>query len=164
MEIRYHTTGDSLAEISGVYEKSWKYAYQDIIPQSYLDAIPAGNWVDFIQNADGKHLIAVENGEIIGAAFCCPSRWNDYKEFGEIVSLYFLPEYIGKSCGRQMLRRCIEELEMLGFTEILLWVLEENHRARRFYEQNGFILSMERRGDRIGGKEVLEMMYIYQPE
>lgn len=42
MEIRPLRETDDRLEISRIYEKSWKLAYQGIIPQAYLDGIPAG--------------------------------------------------------------------------------------------------------------------------
>ena len=42
MEIRYITKEDNPLEISKIYESSWKFAYRDMIPQDYLDSIPAG--------------------------------------------------------------------------------------------------------------------------
>ena len=40
-------------------------------------------------------------------------------------------------------------------------LLEENSRARRFYEKNGFTCSGEFMNDTIGGKELREVMYTY---
>ena len=59
------------------------------------------------------------------------------------------------------MKRCIEELKRLGFDRILLWVLEDNIRARKFYEKNGFVCSDEYLNDNIGGKEIREVMYSY---
>lgn len=42
MEIRYITLEDNAFEISAIYEKSWRCAYRNIIPQDFLDSIPAG--------------------------------------------------------------------------------------------------------------------------
>ena len=152
MEIRYVRPDDSLLAISNIYERSWKYAYQNIIPQDYLDSIPTGRWANSI----------TKNGmNIIGTAAICKSRWENYSDYGEIVSIYFLPEYIGKGYGTFLLKKCVDELKKLGFDRILLWVLEENSRARRFYERNGFTCSSEYMNDTIGGKELKEVMYTY---
>ena len=59
-----------------------------------------------------------------------------------------------------MLNKCIEELKRCGFIKVLLWVLEDNHRARKFYEKNGFICSDVFLDDNIGGKDVREVLYI----
>ena len=108
-----------------------------------------------------KSLVLLENGRIIGTAAICKSRWEKYSDYGEIVSIYLLPEYIGKGYGASLLEKCVEELKNLGFDRILLWVLEENSRARSFYERNGFTCSGEYMNDTIGGKELKEVMYTY---
>ena len=48
MEIRYLLPEDDLFEISGIYERSWKFAYKNIVPQDFLDSIPEGRWADRI--------------------------------------------------------------------------------------------------------------------
>lgn len=161
MEIRFINQNDDLLDISNIYECSWKYAYKHIIPQEYLDSIPKGRWASSITKDGISNLVILENGVIIGTASICKSRWKQYSEYGEIVSIYFLPEYMGKGFGNHLLKRCIEELKRLGFDKILLWVLENNIRARKFYEKNGFVCSDEYLNDNIGGKEIREVMYSY---
>ena len=159
MEIRYINQSDDLLEISNIYESSWKYAYKDIIPQDYLDSIPTGHWASSINKNGMNNLVVIENGRIIGTASICKSRWQQYSDYGEIVSIYFLPAYMGKGFGQQLLKRCIEELNILGHDKILLWVLEDNQRARSFYEKNGFSCSEIYLNDNIGGKDLKEVMY-----
>ena len=161
MEIRFINQNDSLFEISDIYERSWKYAYKNIISQEYLDSIPKGRWANSITKDGMFNLVILENEHIIGTASICKSRWKQYSEYGEIVSIYFLPEYMGKGYGSHLLNRCIKELYKLGFNKILLWVLEDNIRARKFYEKNGFVCSEEFLNDNIGGKELREVMYLY---
>ncbi len=159
MEIRYITKDDDPLEISKIYESSWKYAYKGIIPQGYLDSIPTGQWANSINKVGLNSLVLIECGRIIGTASFCKSRWEKYGDHGEVVSIYFLPDYIGKGYGRLLLNKCIEELKKCGFNKVLLWVLEENHRARKFYEKNGFIYSEVFMVDNIGGKEIRELLY-----
>ena len=162
MEIRYINQNDNLLEISNIYESSWKYAYKDIIPQNYLDSIPTGRWANSINKIGMNNLVVIENGLIIGTASFCKSRWEQYSNYGEIVSIYFLPAYMGKGYGKHLLKKCVEELNGLGYNNILLWVLENNQRARRFYEKNGFTCSGDFLNDNIGGKELREIMYSYR--
>lgn len=159
MEIRYIRKDDDPLEISKIYESSWKYAYKGIIPQDYLDGIKAGQWADNIGKPGLSSLVLTEWGRIIGTASFCKSRWERYSGHGEIVSIYFLPEYIGRGYGRLLLNKCIEELAQCGFNKVLLWVLEDNTGARKFYEKNGFIYSGEFMDANIGGKNVRELMY-----
>lgn len=65
---------DDRLAISKVYEESWKYAYQGIVPQDYLESIPEGQWASHIEQADRKNLVMVEDGIIIGTSGFGKSR------------------------------------------------------------------------------------------
>jgi len=52
----------------------------------------------------------------------------------EIVSFYILEKYRNKGYGKQAVIYLKKELNK----KIRLWVLEENTKAIRFYENNGF--------------------------
>lgn len=158
VEVRYKKSSDDPMTISDVYEQSWKYAYKDIIPQNYLDSIPKGKWASSIEKMD--NLVAGADGKIIGTLGFSESRWENYPGFGEIVSIYLLPEYIGKGYGKLLLDMAEKELKNKGFEKLLLWVLEENWNARKFYERNEFDLSSEVRDDNIGGRDLREVLYI----
>ncbi len=160
MDIRYLSEADDRLELSNVYEESWKHAYKGIIPQDYLDSIPKGRWATSLDREGMHSLVMVDNGRIVGTSCWCSSRWEDHPGWGEIVSIYFLPGYMGKGYGTMLLERCVNELRTAGFKNILLWVLEDNHRARRFYEKNGFTAADDFLDDEIGGKKLREIMYI----
>lgn len=157
MEIRRLRESDSRLEVSRIYEESWKFAYQGIIPQNYLDGIPAGLWAQALDGRDS--LVLTEDGVPIGTACVCPSRWPDWPGFGEVVSLYLLPEHMGRGCGGPLLEAAVEMLAEQGFRDVLLWVLEENRRARRFYEQHGFSSAGDFMEQEIGGELLREMLY-----
>ena len=129
--------------------------------QDYLDSIPTGQWAKNINKIGRNHLVVIKNGHIIGTASFCKSRWKQYNDYGEIVSIYLLPDYMGKGYGQHLLKRCIEELNGLGYNNILIRVLEDNQRARKFYEKNGFENSEIFLNDNIGGKELREVIYLY---
>ena len=165
MEIRHLLPEDNLLEISNIYEQSWKFAYKNIIPHDFLDGIPSGRWAGNISRTGmNNNLVVLENGKPIGTSCFGKSRWEKFSEYGEIISIYFLPEYMGKGYGKFLIERVTGELKNLGFEKILLWVLEENHRARKFYEKCGFVQTGEFRDDNIGGKDLREVMYIYMAE
>ncbi len=160
MEIRHINENDNYQEIRDIYEKSWQFAYKGIIPQDYLDNIPKSKWGGNILKNGRTEIAAFDNGRAVGTASFCSSRWEKFASCGEIVTIYLLPEYMGKGIGAMLLKECIDELELLGFTTILIWVLEDNFRARRFYEEHGFIKTEEYMNDVIGGKELREVMYL----
>lgn len=159
MEIRTLQKTDDRLAVSRIYEESWRSAYRGIVPQAYLDSIPAGQWAPALDRPGWVTLVMAEGTRLIGTSSLCPSRWPECPGFGEIVSLYLLPEYMGRGCGRALLAAAVRELERQGFRDILLWVLEENFRARAFYEKNGFRpggVSME---SEVGGKRLRELLY-----
>lgn len=161
MEIRYLKETDDRYAISEIYERSWKYAYRDIVPEAYLAGILKGQWAQGI-DAEGRYTMVMEDGRnIIGTASFCRSRMEEMADCGEVVSIYFLPEYMGKGCGKLLLDAVMGELETMGFKDIFLWVLEENYNARHFYEKYGFEISDRYMENDIGGKRLREVQYCY---
>lgn len=161
MEIRHIRQSDDRFAISHIYEESWKFAYKNIIPQSYLESIPVGRWASNLDKEGMNNLVLIEDGMFVGTSCYCKSRFSDFSNWGEIVSIYFLPQYIGKGYGKLLLDVVVKELEHLGFDDIFLWVLEDNARARKFYEKAGFTPGGKYLDDNIGGKELREMQYCY---
>ena len=86
------------------------------------------------------------------------------KGYGEIISIYLLPEAMHKGYGYQLMQSLIAELHDMGYQKVYLWVLEENKTARRFYERFGFVQKDWRQMDIYDGKEVAELMYVYEIE
>ncbi len=162
MEIRYIHKTDDRMEISSIYEESWKYAYKKIIPNDFLNSIEKGRWANVIDSPSWNTLVCIENGKYIGTSSFCKSRFSEYDSYGEIISIYLLPAYIGKGYGSQLLRQVIVELNNQGYNKILLWVLNENHRAKEFYKMNGFVETHHITNINIGGKELQEIMFVYK--
>jgi len=162
MIIRLINEKDDRSAISRVYEESWKNAYKNIIPQDYLESIPKGRWVKSLDYGIWKTMIVLEGDHIIGTSSYCKSRRPEMKDYGEIVSIYLLPEYVGKGYGKALLHEVIKNLAGEGYTKIFLWVLEENTHARVFYERMGFQKQEIYLNDTIGGKDLREVLYIYE--
>ena len=161
VEIRYITESDNRDAISRIYEESWKYAYRGIIPQGFLDALPKSHWADRIDTPGWNMMVCIENGEYIGTSSFGKSRSEKYSDAGEVITIYLLPDYIGKGYGSKLMAAVINELRKQGFKEVFVWVLEENRRARHFYEIFGFVCTNEYLEDNIGGKDLKEIRYVY---
>ncbi len=162
MEIRYIIPADDRMMISKVYEESWKYAYKGIIPQDYLDSISQGSWVKSLDNQDWNTLICIDNGKIVGTSSFCKSRFEQFQGWGEIISIYLLPDYIGMGYGKKLIEAVLLELKKQGYENIFLWVLEGNKRARNFYECCGFLKTDDLLENNIGGKDLREVRYVYK--
>lgn len=163
MTIRPILPTDDRMAVSLVYEESWKTAYRGIIPDEYLDSIPIGHWMTARTNGPtDRTLLLLDGNEIIGISTVCRSRFPEWPGWGEVVSLYLRPAYMDKGHGGSLLEAAVEALRAQGFDRVFLWVLEENVRARHFYEKHGFTFSGNSREDVIGGKTVREVRYALQ--
>lgn len=164
MEIRYITPLDDRLAISKIYEESWKHAYKEIIPQEYLNSIPEGRWSKNFDIPGWKTLVCIVDGKYIGTSSFCKSRFEQFPDYGEIISIYFLPEYMRKGYGKKLLEASILELNKLGFDELFLWVLDDNIAAKKFYEHLGFVKTEDYLNDNIGGKDLREVRFVYKNE
>lgn len=160
MEIRSLRETDDRLAVSRIYEESWRFAYRGLVPQAYLDGIPAGLWAANLDQEGRQSLVLEEGGRLVGTACVSPSRWPDYPGFGEIVALYLLPEFMGRGYGRALLAAAVKALADRGYGDALLWTLEKNRRARRFYEKAGFVLSGDIMDHETGGKSLREVLYL----
>lgn len=162
VEVRYIDAGDDRHAISRIYEESWKYAYRGIIPQEYLDTIPAGKWAAVFDRPGWQTLVCLDDGKYIGTCSFGQSRFEQFPDCGEIFSLYLLPEYMGKAYGKRLLESALSELKARGFSEIFLWTLDENVRAKNFYARAGFLPTEDYLHDNIGGKTLRELRFVYK--
>ena len=102
MEIRKATI-DDVKYISRIHALSWKAAYRKIVPQAYLDELKEEFWIPAFTGWIKDNALAVQliydNGSPVGCIAYGKSRDEALPDWGEIVSLYLLPEYFGKGCG-----------------------------------------------------------------
>ena len=151
------------AEAAGqIHALAWKAGYQGILPQSYLDALSPQLWISRMKQAVYQDFLLKDHGHYVAASSLSPARDKNMSGWGEIVSLYVLPEHIRKGYGSALLSYGIGQLQAQGLNNIYLWVLEENHRARAFYEAMGFVPNGDRAALPIGGAEWYEIRYVNQ--
>ena len=78
---------------------------------------------------------------------------------GEIFELYVHPRLQGRGLGRELMAQTWSELERAGFRWGVLWVLEANKSAQRFYERCGLHRDGSRQRLMHGGRRVWAMRY-----
>jgi RimJ/RimL family protein N-acetyltransferase len=102
-------------------------------------------------------FVAEVEGEIVGFVGVGPSRDPDAE--GELYTIYVAPQHWGSGVGRELIRAGEERLRELGHRSIVLWVLDGNARAQRFYEQAGWSADGERRTIEFVGQSIPEVRY-----
>lgn len=158
MEIRPLKASDDFLAVGRVYEKSWKHSYQGILPQMFLDKLTPERFSAALRAAPDQTLVLYEKESPVGACTMAYSRTRP--DCGEIVSLYLLPEKMGKGHGRLLLEAALESFRQDGYGAVCLWVFKGNECAIRFYEHLGFLLTGCVQTENYAGEkvEMLEMM------
>ncbi|MFI8347190.1 GNAT family N-acetyltransferase [Streptomyces sp. NPDC085596] len=131
---------DRVAEIRVT---GWRHAYQGLMPQSDLDELSVEADAErrrahFARTDDPTtHLVAERAGRVVGWASVGPYRDGEtHTEEAELYALYADPAHIGTGVGRALLTEALAR--SAAQPRMLLWVLRDNTRARRFYERAGF--------------------------
>ncbi|MCL2008940.1 MAG: GNAT family N-acetyltransferase [Synergistaceae bacterium] len=131
---------EDIEKISYVLAASWKTAYRGIVDDDYLDSLSNDHWVDFLATAlNGDSVFAMvlqEKQEIVGASILGKSEQENETH---MISLYLLPEKIGKGLGHIFYSEIEKEIQNKGFTKCTIDVLKDNERAIKFYKMHGFV-------------------------
>ena len=160
MEVRKTEPSDDFAAIGNIYVKSWQAAYRGIVPQNYLDTLSGGWWAQRLAEGRYDDYVIMENGVYVGTSSTCAARDEDMAGYGEIISIYMLPEYFGKGFAAPLIKYVENALKEKGYENIYLWALEDNARARRFYEKQGFHTNGDTTTMEISGKVLAEVRYV----
>ena len=123
------------ADIIGyVHSGAWKQAYKDVFPDEYLNEdTPEKRTQEFLDSCKDKgiyYYMICEDDKAVGIV-----KFTDAEEKFEILSFYILDEYRNKGLGMQVIEYLKKEFDK---KKLVLWVLEDNVKAKRFYENNGF--------------------------
>lgn len=142
MRVREGTWEDAVA-IGRLHWENWRAAYRGIVPDDALDAITEASRVahwDGVLAADGNEFVYVaedDGGRLVGIASAGPALGGDTGYRGELYVLHVRPEMQGQGVGRALMRAVAVRLAADGVTSLIVWVLRDNHPARRFYEAMG---------------------------
>jgi GNAT superfamily N-acetyltransferase len=83
----------------------------------------------------------------------------DPRGAGELYAINVDPDHWGTGAGRALLLAAHAQLARLGYHEAVLWVLPDNHRARRSYETAGWVADGAERSAEVQGVVVPEVRY-----
>ena len=146
-----------------MYTESWRASYRGILPDAYLDQLDARTRAAIhrknLLDGEDLHLVAFDttHGDLVG--FCDAGRNRRGGPWVyEIYTLYLLTHAKRHGVGRELFERA---RRTFGGKSLIIWVLEENRHARRFYEALGGQLG-GRFQSRIGGATVIEQAYVWE--
>jgi RimJ/RimL family protein N-acetyltransferase len=158
--VRAATPADARA-VAEIRFASWRATYSRLLPSDVWDGIDLDVWAartaQRFADRTTLALVAESNGAVRAFAFYGPCRDDDLPGAGEIYAIYAHPDHWSTGLGRALLPAAVDAV---GRAPVVLWVLEDNPRARRFYELAGFVADGARKqADMLGGVQLPEIRY-----
>lgn len=152
--VRPAALGDA-EHIAEVRVAAWQTAYRGLIPDDVLDRMDAVAEGQRRRELWGRsrdprvvELVAELDGTVVAAAVVGPERPVDDErpravetapERGQLYAINAAPEAWRRGVGSALLAAAEDALRAGGFTSAVLWVLEGNERAARFYDRWGWV-------------------------
>lgn len=134
------------APLTALHVASRRATYRGLMPDRLLDG-DAGErerarlWQARLATPEpgARTWVALDGDALLGFAASSPARDADLDPLraGEVTSIYLDPGRIGLGVGRALFEHTLDDLRARGFQEVVLWVLEGNARAARFYARAG---------------------------
>jgi GNAT superfamily N-acetyltransferase len=151
-------------EVARLHVRSWQSAYRGLIAPEYLDGLTPDAVADrYTFGRMGLRLpstvVAVDGSAICGVATTGLCRDLDLPNVGELMAIYVDPAYLSTGVGRVLMTTARGRLRLVGVTAALLWVLDGNVRARRFYEHDGWRFDGTRRTVTFGDCPLEQLRY-----
>ncbi|HEY1551661.1 MAG TPA: GNAT family N-acetyltransferase [Kofleriaceae bacterium] len=159
-------TLDDAAAIARAQLDSWHSSYRGILPDLVLEKLDVARWAaarrKFATDRSLLQLVAydVTHGDVVGFCDAGPSR-RGMELAGEVYALYLVQHAKRHGLGSEMLDHTISWLRARGRSSMIIWVLENNHHARRFYEARGGELGTTF-PSHVHGFPVVERSYVWR--
>ena len=161
--IRKVKYGD-IEQIVDINIKDWKKVYKGIIDDEILDNLnreeKIKKWREHYNI--GNVIVAEENGTILG--YC---RYDDNAIYentdidSEIIAIYVDCDKLGNGIGRTLIEYVKKDLKNKNKTKMVIWCLEKNQNARKFYEKMGGNLLSDEKYFEKEGRKYKEVGYVY---
>ncbi|MEM7736829.1 MAG: GNAT family N-acetyltransferase [Deinococcota bacterium] len=158
-----------IPRIAEIQTLAWHTAYRDILPKNILEQSDRDSflalWQERFQAGHHDVHLLVDDQDYQTVGFC---RTADSKAvgsalsgYGELTHLYLDTEKLAKGLGYKLFAFALDHLKALNYEGMLLWTLEQNQRARRFYERQGMTTDGAQRDDpAILGEGIFEVRYM----
>ncbi len=159
-------TLDDAAGIARAHVDSWRTSYRGILPDNVLDQLDVGQRLEMrkriLRGGEHFHLVAydVTHGDIVGFCDAGPSR-RHVTLAGEVYAIYLVQRAKRYGLGSEMFDRVRGWLRANQMPSMIVWVLDNNHHARRFYEAMGGRVG-NRLQTNVAGYPVVEQAYVWE--
>lgn len=147
---------------------AWKQSYKGIVDKNFLDLINTEEEIqksikkclNSLDKIDNKGFILYVDNKPVGMLRIGSSRENNYSNCGELRAIYLLDEIKGKGFGKILYNKAIEELKIMGYKDIIIACLKNNH-SNEFYKHMGGKL-VNTNLFKINNQELIENIYLFE--
>ncbi|WP_293374813.1 GNAT family N-acetyltransferase [Phenylobacterium sp. SCN 70-31] len=152
--------------LAAVHVASWRQTYRGLLPDAYLARMSEPVFARRFGHRllrpgpDEVVLAAADRSGLVGYAEGGPSRRGAPGE-AEIATLYLLGAAQGRGLGRRLMIETARVLQVRGARSLVVSVLRDNVRARRFYEHLGGLGEARRHEPGPGGRN-WEIAYVWR--
>ena len=124
-----------------VHCRAWEETYRGLIPDAVLDSMTPEAVEAAVRALPMETLVAEGPDGLVGFACFLPEArdFTARRNTSEIAALYLLRSAQGLGLGRRLLEAALDHLP--PHQDVVLYVLDKNRRAIRFYESMGFRLT-----------------------
>ncbi|WP_436523697.1 N-acetyltransferase family protein [Actinoplanes sp. HUAS TT8] len=150
--------------VGALHQRSRLAAYSGFLPADVLASRPAEAfgewWAERCRWEQDTHrmTIAEDDGEVVGFSYIGPS---ETEGAAELYAIHVEPSRVGTGVGRRLMVQALADLPSIGGDRAVLWVLQENHTARTFYENGGWKPDGETRTEPINDIPVPQLRYTH---
>ncbi|MFF3866960.1 GNAT family N-acetyltransferase [Micromonospora sp. NPDC001898] len=159
-----HAAIDDLRPVGALHQRSRVAAYSSFLPAEALaDPTPEAMgeyWAERWTWERDEHLMTVaeRDGRLVGFSYLGPDDQDD-PATGLLNAIHLDPAEQGRGTGRALMADALATMRGRGRHRAVLWVLEPNAHARRFYERGGWRPTGERREEQIGTVRTPQLRY-----
>jgi len=166
--VRFAIREAQLADAAGIaraHTASWRTSYRGLLPDAVLDRIDVdqrtASWRRVLQDRAVLTLVAYDttHHDIVGFCDAGKSR-GDSAYAGEVYRIYFEHHARRHGLGREMFDLVTHWLLVQQLRSLIIWVLDGNHHARRFYEAMGGRAGA-RMASAVSGFPIVEQAYVW---
>ena len=160
VKIRKASPGDEQV-LAYIQTESWKAAFAGILSPEELvrctNLQKAEQMYYGVLRRDGCNMAI----ELVDGKPHCIAAWGTNRcdlgdTVGELICIHSLQNNWAKGYGSAMMEYVLAQLQQAQYESVILWVFEDNKRARKFYEKHGFELTEQKKLANC----ITELMYI----
>ena len=160
-------TLDDVVAIAAVNVRAWKAAYRGLLPDAVLERLDVHErrgartgWMAADRPPEQRTWVITSGEKVIGYSDTGPARETGAQPaWGEVWTVYLDPEHWATGAGRELFSHATADLTNRGYAPLILWTMEGNARARRFYEAAGWRWDGARKADDRGDHVIHEVRY-----